>query len=66
MAGGFEQLVKRRSRVYAEDDNPDTRLIPGFGDVIPKRRFSRKRRRPRQNTPNLNRYPGFGGSDRQD
>lgn len=66
MASGFEQLVRRRSRISAEDDNPDTRLIPGFGDLVPKKRYPRKRRRPRQNTPNLNRYPGFNGSNRQD
>jgi hypothetical protein len=65
MASGFERLVARRS------SPPPPAFIPGIGDaykfVNPKARQRKRGMRRRrygelpQNTPNLNRYPGFGG-----
>lgn len=68
MASGFERLVAKRG------SPPPPAFIPGIGDaykfVRPSARhdFKRKKRipikkryEPSQTTPNLNRYPGFGG-----
>jgi hypothetical protein len=65
MASGFERLVARRS------SPPPPAFIPGIGDAYKfvrpsvrqrkKRIPIRKRYEPSQTTPNLNRYPGFGG-----
>jgi hypothetical protein len=65
MPSGFERLVTRRS------SPPPPAYIPGIGGAY-KFVKPKTRRRPRrhgalsQTTPNLNRYPGFGGTNRRD
>jgi hypothetical protein len=69
MASGFERLVTRRS----SPPTPPAASIPGLGGaykfVYPKPKRKRKvapRYEKPQNTPNLNRYPGFHGTNRKD
>jgi hypothetical protein len=65
MASGFERLVARRS------SPPPPAFIPGIGSAYKfvnpkrKRRVAPRYEKP-QNTPNLNRYPGFHGTNRKD